>query len=169
MKNYLKYFFLFFLFFKSSYSFANEIAYIDLNYIYNESIIGKNFNKDFNDKKKIINSEIEIFKKKIENENNDLVSKKNILSEEIYNEKYNKIQKSIKEFNLLIQNKDNNLKIMKSDFENILFSNLNIILEDFYSKNSLKLILKKSDILVADKELDITLKILDILDRKINN
>ena len=83
--------FLFILKLNIAYAVEN-IAFIDLNYIMNNSLSGKSINTYIND---IKNKKIENFKiteAKIKNDENDLISKKNIIEKNIYNEKVDQIK-----------------------------------------------------------------------------
>ena len=55
-----------------SYASAQEkIAFIDLNYLYVNSKIGKKMNEEIKKKQKIINKELTEFQKKLDKEKND--------------------------------------------------------------------------------------------------
>ena len=63
-------------------TFAEEkIAFIDLNYLYINSKIGKKMNKEMQSKQKNINKELAEFQKKLDTEKKDLLAQKNVLAE----------------------------------------------------------------------------------------
>ena len=85
----MKFFFIFFfLILKFNVLYAEEkIAFIDLNYIMNNSISGKSINNFINDIKKQKNEDFKVIENKIKDDENDLISKKNIMEKSIYNKK----------------------------------------------------------------------------------
>ena len=87
------------------------IKFIDVNYIYQNSIAGKKINEQIEDKSKKMNRKLEDYKKNMDDKKQKLVSQKNIISEEAYQKTYIKIEKEIKDINSLIA-KDNQ-KIIK--------------------------------------------------------
>ena len=166
-----KFFFtLFLLFFLSlsNHSFTNEnIAFIDLNYILNNSVAGKKLNNQISNKSEKIKKEFSDFKKKIDSEKEKLSTQKNVLSQEEYQKSFQKLQNQVNEYNLVITQKNKDL----SDFTNkakIEFSNeLKVILEEYSKENSISMILRKENLLIAKNSLDVTKGILDLFDKKI--
>ena len=76
--------------FKFEIALANEkIAFIDLNFILNNSIAGKSINSFINDLSKEKNKDFEVIESEIKEDENELISKKNIIEENIYNKKVN--------------------------------------------------------------------------------
>ena len=64
---------------------ANEnIRFININYIVNNSEAGKTLNKIIENKSKKIKSELNDLGKKIENKKNKIISQKNIIKKEEY-------------------------------------------------------------------------------------
>ena len=166
-----KFFFSFFLVFflpLSNHVYANEnIAFIDLNYILNNSVAGKKLNNQISDKSKKIKKDFSDFKKKIDSEKEKLSTQKNVLSQEEYQKSFQKLQNQVNEYNLVISQKNKDL----SEFTNkakLEFSNeLKIILEEYSKENSISMILRKENLLIAKNSLDVTKGILDLFDKKI--
>ena len=70
-----------FTFFLINYSSAQEkIAFIDLNYLYINSKIGKKMNKEMQVKQKNINKELAEFQKKLDTEKKRFISSKECFS-----------------------------------------------------------------------------------------
>ena len=66
-KNIIKIFFIVIIFFVATNSYANNIVYIDMDYILNQSIKGKNISQILENENKTKTDGIKIFKKGIEN------------------------------------------------------------------------------------------------------
>ena len=163
-----KFFLIILFFFNLNLSHANNnIVYIDINFILENSIVGKSINNKI---KSLQNKENEIFKikekKLIENEKK-LISQKNILDE---NKFKNEVDKHKKDLNDYINKKKimfDNLNKKKSEYLKKVLNSLNPIISKYVEENEISLVLQKNNIIVAKKELDITNKILDLLNEQI--
>ncbi len=158
--------FLVLLLFKSNLATSKEnIAFIDLNYIMNNSTSGKSINKYINDirSKKIKEfKEIEI---KIKNDENDLISKKNIIDKSLYDLKVDELRDRINNYKINRQNFSMSIEEKKVKYTNKLLEILNPIISQYVEKNSITLVLPKKMIIVGKKNLDITPSIIKILDK----
>ncbi len=165
----MKYFVFFCLFiFKLSFAKAEEsIAFIDLNYIMNNSISGKSINNFINKQKKNKLNDFKIIENEIKKDENDLVSKKNVLENEIFEKKVKEIQTKIKNYNSSRKNFDNSLEKQKINYTNKLLEILNPIISNYVEKNSINMVLPKKMIVIGKKKLDITIPILKELDTSI--
>ena len=158
--------FLFILKLNISHAIEN-IAFIDLNYIMNNSLSGKSINTFIND---IKNRKIENFKiieAKIKNDENDLISKKNIIEKNIYNEKVDQIKVRISNYNNDRQEFKKYLDERKLVYTNKLLESLNPIISNYVEQNSISVVLPKKMIIIGKKNLDITIPVLKILDKNI--
>ncbi len=155
-------------FFKSNFVFSEEkIAFIDLNYIMNNSVSGKSINKFINDiRNKKVNEFTEI-EKKIKNDENEIISKKNIIDKDMYNSKVDEIKQRIKNYKTDRQNFNKSMEKNKIKYTNKLLEKLNPIISEYVEKNSITIVLPKKMIIVGKKDLDITLPILKMLDKSV--
>ena len=165
-----KFFFIAFIFLIFEKNFAlsdTNIKFIDVNYIYQNSIAGKKLNKQIQDKSKKMSKKLEDYKKDMDNKKQKLVSQKNVISEEAYQKTFIEIEKEIKEINSLIA-KDNQ-KIIKftNDAKIVFLKELNKIMEDYSIKNSIDIIIKKENILIGKNTLESTKEVLEIFDKNI--
>tara|TARA_B100001057_G_scaffold489215_1_gene575027 strand:- start:11 stop:391 length:381 start_codon:yes stop_codon:yes gene_type:complete len=120
----------------SSAAFSNDkIAFIDLNYVFNNSSAGKKINTEIQNKSKKINLEFNEFQKKIDNEKKNLLSQQNVLSKEEYNKKFTKLENSVKEYNSIISKKNNELNEYRNKARVEFGKQLAKILEKFSSDN----------------------------------
>ncbi len=149
---------------------ANEkIVFIDTNYIFKNSNAGKKFTSLLEKKLENLNSDIQKFKKEKETSEKKLISQKNIISEEEYSKKLSLLKEDINKFNKSISSKQEEIKKFKNTAGNEYAKELRIILEDFSKKNSILIVLKKENILIGKKDVDITKQILEIFDNKISS
>ncbi len=156
------------LIFKFNFAFASEkIAFIDLNYILNNSLSGKSINTFINVIRKEKNNEFKIIEIKIKNDENELIAKKNIIEKNIYNNEVEQIKKRISNYQNDRQNFNKSLEEKKIKYTNKLLEKLNPIISNYVEKNSITIVLPKKMIIIGKKNLDITLPIIKILDENL--
>ena len=167
MKN-LIFFFLFLIFFLTKSYSSENIIFIDFDKIMNQSNIGQIINsqiKDFNKKK---NDEIKILKSNLKKKEETLVKQKNIISSDDFNKRYNNLKKEIDDYNILNQEVIQSQKNYLINQKKKLIDLLQPILADYMKRNDIKFIMNKQNILIGREELNKTLEIIDIVNKKIN-
>ena len=157
--------FIFFLLFTNIAFSSEKIVFIDINYIFINSKAGKSLNEEIELKNEKLNYEINEFKKKIDDEKNKLISQKNVISVDEYNNKILIIEKKIKEMNVTINKNKNELDKFKLKVEKIFSQKLNSLIEIYSVDNSIDIILNKSNLLMAKKTLDITNDVLNLFNK----
>ena len=158
---------IFYLFFFNLVSSDDKILFIDLDYIFLNSLAGKKINDEILNKSKNIQNEFNNYKQKISDEKNQLINQKNVLNKDEYKKKFDKLEKKVVEFNKSISKKNNDL-IKFKDNAKIEFSNkLREILEEYSTKKSVEMIIYKKNILIGKNNLDATKDVLDLLDKKV--
>ena len=98
----MRFFFIKTIFFLLFINFAeanNDIRFIDINYIVDNSITGKNLNQVIEKKNKKIADELKILGKKLEKQKNKIVSQKNILKKEDLDNLVKIYEKEVQKFN----------------------------------------------------------------------
>ena len=170
MKILTKLFLVLFIIFKFSLVNAEvNIVFLDMNKVLTNSKIGKATIEKF---KKINNENIAKFKKieeKLRKEESEIISQKNILSVEIYDEKIKKFKKKVNEYNLERNSISTNFKKDKSENVSKLINLINPILVSYSNEKSYSLILKKESIIIGKNDLDITNDLIDLVNKKIKN
>ena len=144
-----------------------KVVFIDINFIFKNSIVGKELNEKIAKKENEINLEIKKFKKDIEVEKNEIKSQKNVISIEEYNKKIKILETKIKEMNDLISKKTNELNKFKKNVEKSFSKELNLIIEKYSTENSIDMILDKSNLLMARKELNITQQVINLFNENV--
>lgn len=165
----MKYFFIIILtFLKIEIALANEkIAFIDLNFIMNNSMAGTSINTFINNLSEEKNNYFKVIENKIKKDENELISKKNIIEETIYNKKVNEIRIRINDYKLERQKFNKNLNAKKIRYNNLLLEKLNPIISNYVEQNSITVVLPKKMIIIGKKDLDITKQILEALDKSV--
>ena len=165
----MKFFFILILtFLKFEIALANEkIAFIDLNYIMNNSVAGTSINTFINNLSKKKNNDFKVIENEIKKDENELISKKNIIEESIYNKKVNEIRIRINDYKLKRQKFNKNLNENKIKYNSLLLEKLNPIISNYVEQNSITVVLPKKMIIIGKKNLDITKQILEALDKSV--
>ncbi len=164
-----KIFFFFIIFFKFTIcNSENNIVFIDVQFIIDNSKLGKFYSdqlKLIKEKRNFdLNAEALIIKKK----ETELNNQKNIIKKEELNNKIEELNKLVKNFRNNKQLLDKEIQKEKKFFSNEILNILNPILTSYADQNNIKLVLEKKNVLVGIKTLDITNKILDLLNEKTN-
>ena len=155
-------FLIIYLFFIPNVSSA-QISIVDITFLLKNSNKGKSIQKELDN----LNSKnLKLFnekKKKLEVKEKKVASKKNILSKEDFNNEVLKFRKEV-------ANYENERKKSAQEINNIkvskiakLLGEINKILVDYSSKNSISTIIDKKNVIITKQENDITKEILKIL------
>jgi outer membrane protein len=158
--------FLNFFFFQIS--IASNIAYIDLNYIINNS----NSGKIISDKLEDINiKNLNLLKKEqssLNNEKTEIEKTKNILSNDELNKKINILNDKLEKFNQKQEVMSAEFKELRNNEIANFLKKINPIIETFMIDNKIDLILKKESIYISKTEYDITNKLITLINKNID-
>ncbi len=160
---------IYYIIFLSSISYANsDIVYINLSKIMNDSNVGKFVNlKIETDQKKILDN----FKKTEEvfrDKEKKILNQKNIIKSEEFEKKIINLQDEVKIYNKERKEILDKLKNKKILAGQKIIEKLNPILMNYMKENSISLILRKKDIIIGKSSLDITLSIIELLNKEIS-
>ena len=165
----MKFFFvkIFLLIFFIGVSNANEnIRFININYIVNNSDVGVSLNKIIENKSKKISSELNDLGKKIEDKKDKIISQKNILKKKEYDKLVKSYEDEVKKFNNTRIKKNEDFNKFRINSQKKIIEALNPLITAFLKKESVQILLQKEQIIFGDKELDITEEILKIFNDK---
>ena len=167
MKDVIKFFLLIiFLQFNQVYA-AENIVYLDIEKLIHSSQAGKIINENI---KKNHKTNLDIFEKKeneLKEEESKIISQKNILNEEEFKKKIDNLKKKVINYQNERKQKIDELNILKSELTKKLLSHINPIMAEYSDKNSISLIVDKKTIVLGKTELDITEKIINLLNEKV--
>jgi len=147
----------------------NNIYYVDIDYLMNNSLAGKSIIIKLDEKTKFNKKKFEESEKNLQKDETRIISKKNILSKEEYIKEVQLFKKKVKDYKLSRNRTINQISKIKNDAQRTLIESLTPILADYANKNSISYIIPKQNIIIGKKELDITNSILEILNSKIKN
>ena len=158
---------LIFFFSFSGLALSNEnIRFININYIINNSEVGKNLNKLIDDKSKQIKTELNKLSKKLEEDKNKIVTQKNVLKKAEFEELIKNYDDKLKKFNETRKKKTTEFNQFRLNSKKKIIDTLNPIITNFLKKESIQILLQKDKIIFGDDKLDITEEILNIFNKK---
>ena len=144
-----------------------KIAYIDMEFIFNNSIAGKQITETLN----VINKNNQKFFDKKEDELKKeelkIISQRNILKKNEIEEKLKKLQNEANNYRAEKAQKINEFNKKKINATEQLFKSIEPILIDYSNKNSISIFLQKKNIVIGKSELNKTSEILKIVNQKI--
>ena len=144
-----------------------KVAFIDMQYIMNNSLAGQSIKKQLEDlHKKNLNN----FKKKedtLKKKEKEILSKKNILSKEEFEKEISSLRIEVKKYNNERNEKIGSLTKKRLDSMQEIIKTLSPILANYSKEKDISIIMDKKNIIVGKTELNLTNEILKLLDSKI--
>ncbi len=168
MKNYKILLIIFFLFISNK-LFAQNINYANLDFLIKSSIAGKKITTHFENKNNDLINEIKTFEDQIKKKEKSLISQKNVLDPDDYENKINLLRNEINSFNKKNNEKINKINLEKESVLNSFLVEINKILQEYAENNKIDIIMSSNQILIGKSNLDKTEDILKILNNKIRN
>ena len=149
---------------------ANEnIRFININYIINNSDSGKILNNLIEKKNKKFTNELNKIGKSLEEKKNKIISQKNILKKEEFEKLIKEYDVEVKNFNEKRKKKTNELSNFTGKSKKKIIDLLNPLIKNYLQKESIQILLQKEKIIFGDEKLDITKEILDSFNNKHKN
>lgn len=156
----------FFFSFNLTITSANEnIRYINVDEILNNSDLGKIIIDKLKKQNDINLDKIKTKENEIKKENEELTKLKNIITEEEFSKKLIILKKKIDDFNILKKELSDELNEFKKKEIKLFFEKINPIIEKYMEQNSIALILDKKNIFVARSDYDMTKELLDLINK----
>lgn len=151
----------------SSLSNANNIAYVNLDNILQNSNLGKKTLIRIDQKKNIEQKKINEREDNIKLLEVEIKNKQNIISQDEFNKELSKLKKRINDFQLYKKQVYNNFEKLKNDEITIFFDQINPYVQDYLSKNSIDILFNNKNIVIGKDSLDITDKLINIINKSI--
>ena len=159
----------FFLSFPSLVNAEQKNVYVDMDLLMNSSLGGKSITQQLD---KINQSNLKKFKNLedgLRTEENEIISKKNVISESEYLKKISLLKKNVFEYNQNKKKTNSQLTKKKIKAQASLINSITPILANYAKKNDISMVISKQNIIMGQIELDITNDILKLVNKKITN
>ena len=151
-------------------SYSNEkIVYLNIERIMQESIAGKSIITQLKKKRETSISQFKKKEKDIFEKEKKLISQKNILSKEEFENKIKELRKDISDYQKNRGKILNDIAKKRVKASTNLIKKLTPILEEYSKQKSISLIVQKKHIVMGKKEDDITKDILDLVNQRIKS
>ena len=167
---YIKYltFIVVFFLLQNSNLLAEKIVYLNMEKIMKTSKPGKSIILKINETKEKNLKKFKKIEEDLKKDEEDLIAKKNILSEEEFQKKFDLLKKKINDYKILRQNSIQDITTKRRNASTEFFKQINPILGKYASDNEISFILQKKNIIMGKTELDITDDILKIIDKEVS-
>ena len=166
----MKFFFPLFLFSFIIFSPAmadQKIVFIDMDRLVSVSKPGSSIFKQLKD---INNKNLNFLKneeKKFKEQEKKLIAQKNIITEDDFTNKVEKLKSAINDYNIDRKKMIEEFNKLKVENTNNLLKQINPILTKYSKENEISIILQKKDLIIGKTELDITDEIIKIINVEI--
>ena len=148
---------------------AETPHYIDFKFILNESNAGKKAQLFLKNKLDKGVKNIQAKQKKLQEEENQIIQQKKVISAEDYKKKVaglrNKVSNLQKERNTLLESVAKQRALARKK----LLDSLNPIIKDYMKDKNIKMVIDKKSLLLADESLNITKDIMTLLNDKLKS
>ena len=167
MIKYFKFYLLFFFLIFTNINAENKnIVFIDIDYLLNNSDLGKEALKRIDDIKVKNLSNLKEKEKILLNKEKEIKKKQNIISKEELKKEVDQLKVQIKNFKKEKNSLFESSEKMKVEELNKILNKINIIVKEYMSNNSIDLVLNKKNIFIGKVSSDITEIILNEINSK---
>ena len=159
--------FLFFFIICSPAMADQKIVFVDMDRLVSVSKPGSSIFKQLKD---INNKNLNFLKneeKKFKEQEKKLIAQKNIITEDDFTNKVEKLKSEINDYNLDRKKMIEEFNKLKVENTNNLLKQINPILTKYSKENEISIILQKKDLIIGKTELDITDEIIKIINVEI--
>tara|TARA_Y100001960_G_scaffold316606_1_gene383787 strand:+ start:794 stop:1318 length:525 start_codon:yes stop_codon:yes gene_type:complete len=168
VKYLVKFFVVTFLLIVSTYAFAEQkIVVLDMKYVLNNSTAGKGA-QDYL-KKSISNNQKKFaeLEKDLKKEENDLLTKKTVLSKEEYTKKTDALRKKVIDFQSQRRAAIDKIATQRAEAREKLLKKVEPIVDTYIQENDISLVMDKQNMIGGKTEYDITELIIEKLNKEL--
>ena len=144
----------------------NNVKFVDINFIVNNSISGKNLNEIIEKKNKKVVSELNKIRDELKIKKDKIVAQKNILKKDELENLIKEYEKEVKVFNEIKKKKTDEFNSFSIKSKKKIIDLLNPLITNYLKKESIQILLQKDKIIFGDDKLNITNDILELFDDK---
>lgn len=160
-------FFIFFILIPLKVSAESKIVFFDIELILSKTNVGKNVFESLQLNENNKNEEFKLEEKKLKEEENKIIASKNIITEEQLKINISSFQKKIENYKKFKSKEIDKLKKTRSEEISKILNQINPIIEEYMTKNSISIILDKNNVYIADRKYDITDILIEIINKSI--
>ena len=158
--------FLLFFFYINPVLADKNIVYLDIQYIIDNSNLGKFYKTKIKIKQDNNNEILQSEQKKLKEKEQEINNQKNILKKEELNKQFVEFNSLVVKYKELRKELNNSILKEKKNYSAEILRILNPLLTNYVENNNIHLVVDKKNILVGIKSLDITTTLLNILNKE---
>ena len=147
-------------------SFADSAYFIDYTKILNTSKLGAAAQKELKERFKAESKKFKDLEEKIKKEESEIISQKQALTAEEYKKKVQELRKEVANLQKNKQSSFNSIAKSRDESRKKLQNAVNPIIKKYMDDNKIRIVLNKKGVILGDKTLEITDKIIAILNAK---
>jgi len=144
-----------------------KIAVVEMDVVIKQSIAGKSILQSLSKLDKSNKEKYIQLRKKLSEKKEKIISQKDLLSKDEYSKKIKDLNNEFSLFQKDSNEKVNKLRIKRDKAMKEVLIELNKILSEYADKNNLTFIIDQKNIIIGKTDLNITKKIIDLLNNKI--
>ena len=158
---------LIFIFNFTNISYAEQlIKFINVDKIINETNIGKKLLNKINKLDQNNIEKLKSFEKEIQDRQNDINQKKNIISQQEFEKEVDNLKKKISDFNNQKNKMVTELNDVKKQELSQFFENIKPIIQNYMNDNSIDMIINSKNIFIGNKNSDLTNELIKEINTK---
>ena len=150
---------LFFVFFTFTSVIADTPYFIDFKYVLNESVAGKKAQKDLKSQLEKGLEQLKSKEKKVQEDEKKIIQQKKVKA----------LRSEVSKLQTERQKLLNSVAKKRAKAKSELLKNVNPLIEQYMKEKNIKMVIDKRSLLVANKELDITKDITNLLNGKLKS
>ena len=160
---------LFILITSTTYANSNDkVSFIDIDFILKNSNLGKSILNEIENLNNKNIDELQSKEKELKKIEEEIKSKKNILSEQEFKKEVDLLKEKIKKYRIYKDKLVNDFEQNKNKKLNLFFKEVNPIIQKFMDKNSIDILLDRKNVFIGKKNSDITNQIIQELNKNSN-
>lgn len=159
----------FFLIISTTYANSNDkVSFIDIDFILKNSNLGKSILNEIENLNKKNIDELRNKEKELKKIEDEIKSKKKILSEEEFKKEVDLLKERVKKYRIYKDELVKDFEQNKNKKINLFFKQVNPIIQKFMDKNSIDILLDRKNVFIGKKNSDITNQIIQELNKNSN-
>ena len=160
---------IFFLIISTTFANSNDkVSFIDIDFILKNSNLGKSILNEIENLNKKNIDELRNKEKELKKIEDEIKSKKKILSEEEFKKEVDLLKERIKKYRIYKDELVKDFNQNKNKKLNLFFKEVNPIIQKFMDKNSIDILLDRKNVFIGKKNSDITNQIIQELNKNSN-
>lgn len=147
-------------------SYANNVVYLDIQFLINNSNLGKVYKEELLVIQNKLKSELKSKEDLIKKKEIELNNQKNVLKQKEFEKKLKDLDNLIIDYRTYSNKEKKKINKQKKTYSDKIIKLINPLLTTYVEKNNIKIVIEKKNVLIGIKTLDITNEILKILNNE---